>query len=71
MLAGSNAGAPTAGAATGGDPMIEMARQACVDTTNVYRATKMLAPLMRVTMRETCSDASAKKDGDSGVAQGG
>jgi hypothetical protein len=64
---GSNAGAPTAGAAAGGDPMIEMARQVCVDTINMYRATKMLPALMRVTAQETCSDAGAKKDGDSGV----
>jgi hypothetical protein len=66
--AGSNAG--TGGAAAGGDPMLEMARQVCLDTINMYRATKMLPPLMRMTAQESCSDAGAKKDGDSGTAHG-
>jgi hypothetical protein len=68
--ASTTAGAPSAGAAAGGDPMVEMARQVCVDTINMYRATKMLAPLMRLTAQETCSDAGAKTDGDSGTAHG-
>jgi hypothetical protein len=54
---------PTAGAGAGMD--FEMVRQVCVDTINMYRATKMLAPLTRMTSQETCSDAGAKKDGDS------
>jgi hypothetical protein len=63
--AGTAASAPTAGAGGPADPMLEMLRQVCVDTINMYRATKMLAPLARKTDQETCSDNGAKKDGDS------
>jgi hypothetical protein len=65
-------GAP---AATGGTPVtgdeVAMARQVCVDTINMYRSTKMLAPLMRAAPEtEMCSDAGAMKDGDTGQAHG-
>jgi len=63
MTPAAGAAAPTAGAGAGMD--IDMVRQVCVDTINMYRATKMLAPLTRNTSQETCSDAGAKKDGDS------
>jgi hypothetical protein len=56
------------------NPDIEMARQVCVDTINMYRATvtsTKLAPLTRGTPDdEVCSDKGAKQDGDSGVAHG-
>ncbi|HKP55789.1 MAG TPA: hypothetical protein VJV78_03685 [Polyangiales bacterium] len=42
-----------------------MVRQVCLDEINMYRATKMLPPLTRKMDQETCSDAGAKKDGDS------
>jgi hypothetical protein len=49
----------------------EAERQACVDQINMYRATRMLAPLKRGTPeQEKCSDEGAKKDGDSGQAHG-
>jgi hypothetical protein len=63
--AGTPATAPAAGAGATADPMLEMLRQVCVDEINMYRATKMLAPMMRKTDQETCSDNGAKKDGDS------
>jgi uncharacterized protein YkwD len=59
MLAGS------AGAA-GGAAEFEAERVACVDYINMYRATRMLAPLVRGSAaQEACSDKGAKKDGDS------
>jgi hypothetical protein len=63
----SSAGAPamTSAAGAGAGMDLEMVRQVCVDTINMYRATKMLAPLTRMTSQETCSDMGAKKDGDS------
>ena len=45
--------------------MLDMVRQVCLDEINMYRATKMLPPLTRKMDQETCSDAGAKKDGDS------
>jgi hypothetical protein len=67
------AGAPaaTGGTPATGDAEIEMVRQVCVDTINMYRSTKMLAPLMRAAPEtEMCSDSGAMKDGDSGQAHG-
>jgi hypothetical protein len=50
---------------SGGTNDLEMVRQVCVDTINMYRATKSLPPMMRATpSQEMCSDAGAKKDGD-------
>lgn len=63
--AGAAASAPTAGGGASDDAMLDMLRQTCVDTINMYRATKMLGPLTRKMDQETCSDAGAKKDGDS------
>jgi hypothetical protein len=68
--AGGTTMAGTGGAAAGSDEF-EAARQLCVDTINMYRATKGLMPLVRATPeQETCSDNGAKLDGDSGSAHG-
>lgn len=45
-------------------------RQACVDRVNGFRATLGLSPLMRWTEQETCTDAQAKSDSQSGEAHG-
>ena len=64
----SDAGTVTTG--DGGDRFAN-ARQVCVDTINMYRATLNLPPLKRAAPAvETCSDNGAKKDGDSGKAHG-
>lgn len=57
----------TSGGDAGDDPYAN-ARQVCVDTINMYRATKNLPPLQRASAsRESCSDKGAEKDGKSGV----
>ena len=68
--AGGTTMAGTGGTAASGDEF-EAARQLCVDTINMYRATKGLMPLVRATPeQEICSDNGAKLDGDSGSAHG-
>lgn len=52
-----------------GDPL-EAARQLCVDTINMYRATLGLPPYQRWTDQETCSDAEAKSDGETNTPHG-
>lgn len=80
---GDSASKPRSGAGTGGAPVagaeaagmggaaaadtFESARKTCVDTINMYRATRGLAALRRGTPeQEACMDKGAKKDGDSG-----
>ncbi len=48
----------------------EAARQLCVDTINMYRATIGLPPYERWFDAETCSDGEAQSDGQSGVPHG-
>lgn len=57
---------------TTGDPddPYEQARQLCVDTINMYRATLGLPAYERWTDAEDCSDAEAFSDGQTGVAHG-
>jgi uncharacterized protein YkwD len=65
---GSGAAGTTAGSAgtSTGSGDFEAERVACVDYINMYRATRMLAPLKRGSAaQEACSDKGAKKDGDS------
>ena len=45
-------------------------RQACVDRINAFRATLDLPPLQRWTAEESCVDAQAKSDSQSGDAHG-
>lgn len=48
----------------------EAARQLCVDTINMYRATLGLPPYERWFDAETCSDGEAQSDGQTGVPHG-
>lgn len=67
------AGMPAAAGsvAAPGDDLFAADREACVEYINMYRATRMLAPLKRATPeQEKCSDDGAKKDGDSMKAHG-
>jgi hypothetical protein len=49
----------------GGGGDYEAARQVCLDTINMYRATRQLPPLMRApAAAEVCADEGAKYDGD-------
>lgn len=52
-----------------GDPL-DAARQLCVDTINMYRATLGLPPYARWTDAEGCSDAEALADGQSDTPHG-
>lgn len=52
-----------------GDPYGQ-ARQLCVDTINMYRATIGLPPYQRWTDAESCSDDEAAADGQSGTPHG-
>lgn len=52
-----------------GDPY-EQARQLCVDLINMYRGTLGLPPYQRWTDAESCSDAEAAADGQSGTPHG-
>jgi hypothetical protein len=52
-----------------GDPF-DAARQLCVDTINMYRATLGLPPYARWTDAETCSDAEALSDGQTDTPHG-
>ena len=45
-------------------------RQACVDRINAFRATENLPPLERWTEQESCSDAQARSDYQSGTPHG-
>lgn len=49
---------------------IDASRQACVDRINALRATLSLPPLQRWTANETCADAQAKSDSETGTAHG-
>jgi hypothetical protein len=63
MPAGTGGTSGAAGA--GGTNDLEMVRQICIDTLNMYRATVMLDPVTRGSMSdETCSDMGAKQDAD-------
>ncbi len=53
-----------------GDDELEMLRQLCVDTINMYRSTVGVASLTREPAQEACSDEGAKSDGDTGRAHG-
>jgi hypothetical protein len=56
---------PPAPVGDGGPDQYAEVRQVCVDTINMYRATRNLPPLMRAdATREACSDEGAKYDGD-------
>lgn len=48
----------------------EAARQICVDTINMYRATLGLPPYERWFDAETCSDGEAQSDGQTGTPHG-
>jgi hypothetical protein len=52
-----------------GDPL-DAARQLCVDTINMYRATLGLPPYQRWIEAETCSDTEAKSDGETSTPHG-
>jgi hypothetical protein len=54
---------PTTTTSTGGGGTYDSARQDCVDTINMYRATLGLAPYARWTADETCTDGQAEADG--------
>jgi hypothetical protein len=60
------------GTSTTGDPddPYEQARQLCVDTINMYRATLGLPPYARWTDAESCADAEALADGQSNTPHG-
>lgn len=70
MSGGGAGGAGTGGAAGSSD--IDMLRQACVDTINMYRATLTgLNPLKRANAaQEACSDTGATYDGTNNAAHG-
>ncbi|WP_434422472.1 CAP domain-containing protein [Nannocystis pusilla] len=63
---------PTGDPGSTGDPgdPYEQARQLCVDTINMYRATLGLPPYQRWTDAESCSDGEAAADGQSGTPHG-
>ena len=62
---------PRDAAAPVGDGSLESLRQACVDTINMYRATKSLPPRARApAANESCSDEGAKLDSTTGKAHG-
>ncbi|MDC0717634.1 CAP domain-containing protein [Nannocystis bainbridge] len=63
---------PSSASDTTGDPAdpYEQARQLCVDTINMYRATLGLPAYQRWTDAESCSDAEAAADGQSGTPHG-
>jgi hypothetical protein len=73
---GSNAGGRAGSPGSGGSTVvvdagsIDASRQACVDRINALRATLSLAPLQRWTANETCADAQAKSDSETGTAHG-
>jgi hypothetical protein len=50
---------------------VDALRQTCIDTINMYRATKNIAPVKRASATiEMCSDDGAKQDGTAMVAHG-
>ncbi|PCC69748.1 Cysteine-rich secretory protein family protein [Nannocystis exedens] len=65
-------GDPSSATSTTGDPgdPYEQARQLCVDIINMYRGTLGLPPYQRWTDAESCSDAEAAADGQSGTPHG-
>ncbi|HVW30271.1 MAG TPA: hypothetical protein VHC69_33165 [Polyangiaceae bacterium] len=68
---GGAAGSTSNGGSSGVLGDVDMLRQTCVDTINMYRATKMLAPLTRASASvEACSDMGAQSDGTTMVAHG-
>jgi hypothetical protein len=73
---GSGGTISTGGKASGGGSSgvlgdLDALRQTCVDTINMYRATKMLAPMKRASASvESCSDDGAKSDGTTMQAHG-
>jgi hypothetical protein len=68
---GGTAGSTSKGGSSGALGDVDALRQTCLDTINMYRATKMLAPLKRASASvETCSDMGAQSDGMTMVAHG-
>jgi hypothetical protein len=68
---GGTAGRTSVGGSSGALGDVDALRQTCVDTINMYRATKMLAPLKRASASvEACSDMGAMSDGTTMVAHG-
>jgi hypothetical protein len=58
-------GGVSGAAGAGGTNDLEMVRQICIDTLNMYRSTVMLDPVQRGSASdETCSDMGAKQDAD-------
>ncbi|MBZ5713601.1 CAP domain-containing protein [Nannocystis pusilla] len=70
--ASSPGGDPTSATSTTADPgdPYGQARQLCVDTINMYRATIGLPPYQRWSDAETCSDDEAAADAQSGTPHG-
>lgn len=67
---GGRDAAPGDAGANPGDPYASL-RELCVDTINMYRATKSLPPLMRASAsEEACSDEGAEFDHMRGRAHG-
>lgn len=66
--AGSPGGASGVDAGSGGSS--GSVQQLCVDTINMYRATLGLAPYARWTAEETCGNAQAQSDSQTGTAHG-
>ena len=68
---GGAAGSVSGGGSSGVLGDVDALRQACVDTINMYRATKNVAPLkLAAASVETCSDMGAQADATAGVAHG-
>jgi hypothetical protein len=67
-----DAGVPgDAGKPAAGDGGLESLRQACLDTINMYRATKSLPPMARASAEsESCSDEGAAFDSKANKAHG-
>ncbi|MET0282814.1 MAG: hypothetical protein ABW352_00010 [Polyangiales bacterium] len=66
-----DAGAPDASRPPAGDGGLESLRQACLDTINMYRATKSLPPMARASAEsESCSDDGAEFDSKANKAHG-
>ena len=63
---------PTTATSTTGDPVdpYEAARQLCVDTINMYRATLGLPPYARWSDAEKCTDDEAASDGATNTPHG-
>jgi len=65
---GGASGVDAGNGGSGGSP--GSVQQLCVDTINMYRATLGLAPYARWTAEETCGNAQAQSDSQTGTAHG-